>query len=307
MPDPTKKTISATQSPALFGASPYLTRWMLYQQFIGKATMEIERNPRMDWGLKMQPLILDQVAKDQQLEVIPNDRDNYIRRGLLGCTRDATIICPDRGPGALEIKCVFDYQQWATKWDGGQNVPREIEIQLQQQMLVGIGDGHTSSLYHWGLIAVWVCADLYYFEREPITSLWARLIDESKNFFDEVNGESPPPQPSGHPIEIPWLSELLPVKKATTLNLSREHHHVDTAQMVSMYKHHKDMERGGKAAAEPLRAKILALAGTYSNVLLPCGVNYKITQSGKSKRIDVYVPEHPLPPPPAPDSILAGG
>ena len=307
MPDPTKRTISATQSPALFGVSSYLTKWMLYQQFIGKATMEIERNERMDWGIKMQPLILDQVAKEQKLEVIPNDRDNYIRRGLLGCTRDATIICPDRGPGALEIKCVFDYNQWATKWDGGKNVPREYEIQLQQQMMVGDGDKLNDERLHyeWGLIAVWVCADLYYFERKPIHDLWEKLEEESKLFFLQCEGHIPPPQPLGHQIEISWLSELMPIQKATTLDLSREYHHIKTSEMVSMYKHHKDNETTGKAAAEPLRSRMLALAGTYSNVLLPCGVSYKLTQSGKSKRISVYVPEHPLPP--APESILAGG
>jgi hypothetical protein len=278
-------------------------------QFTGQAPMGIETNPRMEWGNKLQPLILDQVAKEQKLEVIPNDRDNYIRRGLLGCTRDATIICPDRGPGALEIKCVFDYTQWATKWDGGKNIPREYEIQLQQQMMIGDGDELEDERlsYEWGIIAVWVCADLYYFERKPIHDLWDRLDLEASSFMCQVNGTIDPPDPFGHPIEIPWLSQLLPVQKSTTLDLSREYHHVKTSELVSMYKHLKDTESGSKSAAEPLRAKMLALAGTYSNVLLPCGVNYKITQSGNSKRINVYIPENPLPPPEAPESIISGG
>src|SRR5216684_8768697 len=152
MPDPTKQTISATESPALLGSSPYLTRWMLWQRFANGIEPEREESSRMNWGKAMQPLIVKRVAEERKLEVIPNEGDNYIRRGLLGCTRDATIISPDHGPGALEVKCVFDYEQWGRKWDGGKSVPREIEIQLQQQILVGDGDQMRQLSYEWGLI-----------------------------------------------------------------------------------------------------------------------------------------------------------
>src|SRR6202030_2608549 len=174
MPDPERKTLSATESPALFGASPYVTRWMLYQKFANGENIEKPADERMNWGKLMQPIIIEQVARERGLEVIPNN-DTYVRRGLLGCTRDATIIAPGIGPGALKIKCVFDYRVWMTKWNGGKTVPREVEIQLQQQMFVGDGDSNLTpeviekaTPYNWGLIAVWVCADLYYFERQPI-------------------------------------------------------------------------------------------------------------------------------------------
>src|ERR1700719_3590099 len=173
MPDPNRITLSATEAPALFGASPYLTKFMLYHKFANGENIEKPADERMNWGKLMQPIIIEQVAKERGLEVIPNP-DLYVRRGLLGCTRDATIIAPGIGPGALEIKCVFDYRAWMQKWNGGKTVPREVEIQLQQQMYVG-QDGHINQLdgqhYLWGLICVWVCADLYYFERKPITDL----------------------------------------------------------------------------------------------------------------------------------------
>ena len=301
MPDSTKQTISATQSPALFGASSYLTRWMLYMQFAGKAEMETtEPNPRMEWGKKMQPLVLDQVAKDQKLEVVPNNIDSYIRRGLLGCTRDATIICPSRGPGALEIKCVFDYTAWMQKWNGGKTVPREYEIQLQQQMFVGDES--------WGMIAVWVCADLYYFERKPIIDLWQRLNVEAADFFAQVKGELPAPKPFGAPIEIPWLTSMFPTVKNSVLDLSHDPVHVKTSEKVSMYQFHSEQESGAKTGKELIRGELLALAMENEMVLLPCGVNYRIQKSGRGKTIKPYVPEVPLPPPLAADeSILSGG
>src|SRR6202030_946823 len=124
---------------------PYLTKFMLYHKFANGENIEKPADERMNWGKLMQPIIIKQVAQERGLEVIPNmdgatGLDTYVRRGLLGCTRDATIIAPGIGPGALEIKCVFDYRVWMQKWNGGKTVPREVEIQLQVQMMVGHGE-----------------------------------------------------------------------------------------------------------------------------------------------------------------------
>src|SRR6185503_18450379 len=117
MPDPARRTVSATESPMLFNASPYGTRWTLWQRHANGIEIPYDVNERMEWGTLMQPLLLEQAARDLKLEVTPEHR--YVSRGSLGCTRDATVYCPDRGPGALETKCVFDYKTWMTKWGGG--------------------------------------------------------------------------------------------------------------------------------------------------------------------------------------------
>src|SRR5712671_4055890 len=111
MPDPERRTISATESPALFGASPYATPWMLYQRFANGVDIDSQGDNRMDWGQRLEPLILAHAAQELRLEVRPNREPDgtqrYVRRGRLGCTRDGTVICPDRGPGAIETKAVF--------------------------------------------------------------------------------------------------------------------------------------------------------------------------------------------------------
>src|SRR3989442_9052297 len=128
MPDTTKQTISATQSPALFGVSPYMTRWMLLRHFIHGDPIDSPEHERMTWGKKLQPLVLAQAAEDLHLEVRPNAEDVYLRSEHfpIGCTRDAEIICPDRGPGTLETKCVFDYGVWMQTWNGGKALPKHI-------------------------------------------------------------------------------------------------------------------------------------------------------------------------------------
>ena len=72
MPDQTRKTISSTQASALVDQSPYMTKWMLYQWLRREDPGEDEADARMQWGLKMQPLVLAQCAEDLRLEVIPN-------------------------------------------------------------------------------------------------------------------------------------------------------------------------------------------------------------------------------------------
>lgn len=287
MPDPTRQTISATEASALWNVSPYVTRWMLFQKFANGVDIDAEEDVRMSWGKKLQPLILQQAAEDLRLEVIPNDDDAYHRRGLLGCTRDATIICPDRGPGALETKCVFDYRTYMSAWQGGKIAPAPYEIQLQQQMLVGEAEP-----YKWGVIAVWCAGEVHYFNREPIPDLWDKLNEEAAAFFQSV-ADKQEPDPFGAPIEIEWLTKLLPTERGKVIDLSAD----ETAAVRSYcdiaeaYVQAKGHENAGKNLAEPLRAKLLALARDAQEVWLPGAIKVSIGGNEKSKRLKVFVPK----------------
>jgi hypothetical protein len=285
MPDPTKKTISATQTPALWNLSPYYTRWMLYHHFANGMPLDSEENARMAWGKKLQPLIVEQAAQDLHFEVRPNADDTYHRRGLVGCTRDATIICPSRGPGALETKCVFDYRYWMQDWRGGEAIPKPHEIQLQQQMMVGDEDGEP---YKWGVIAAWVAGDVHYFEREPVPEFWTMIEGEARDFFQSI-ADKAEPEPFGVPLELPWLNELFPVEPKKVLDLSADGEtHLEIARM---YANAKEQEAAGARTAEPLRARLLALAKDAEEVLLPFDCKVRIRPHGKGKRITVQVPE----------------
>jgi predicted phage-related endonuclease len=302
MPDPYMKTVSASEAAALFNASPYLTRWMLYQKFANKLDISRPSSDRMNWGKKLQSAIIEQVAEDKKLVVIPNITECYDWRGHLGCTVDSVIICPERGPGALEIKCVFDYNVWAATWRGG-TVPRHYEIQLQTQMLVGDG----TRPYEWGMIAVWVCAKMYYFERKPIQGLWHQLLQEAELFFEQVSKRAEP-DPFGAACEAPFLTALFQTRADSVLDLSNDPEHVKTAADVGAYQAFKEMRAGAERVAEEKRVKFLALAKDYAFVKLPCGVGYRVAKSGKGKTIIPYIPETPLPPPPSkgPPIIAAG-
>lgn len=309
MPDPTLETISASEAAALFNVSPYVTRWMLWQRFANGLDIDPTADARMTWGTKLEPLILDQAAEDMRLEVRPNREPNgaqqYFRNGWFGCHRDGDIICPDRGPGAIEAKSIFNYQTWMADWAGGKAPPRHVEIQLQIQMYVGTGNG---SPFQWGVIAAWVAGDVHYFERVPIPELFDRLHAEAKVFFADVKAKNEP-EPFGVTPELPWLNSLFPTEHGKVLDLSEHAEAAAYLEATVQYRNAKEQEAGGKRTAEPLRAKLLAFIKDADKVLLPDGVRINITPVHNGKRIKVYVPDGraTLSPNAIPDDILMAG
>jgi predicted phage-related endonuclease len=309
VPDPTLETISASEAAALFNVSPWVTRWMLWQRFANGMDIDAEPDARMSWGTKLEPLILEQASEDMRLEVRPNRQPNgaqqYFRTGWFGCHRDGDIICPDRGPGAIETKSVFNYQTWMADWGGGKVPPRHVEIQLQVQMYVGAGN---ASPFHWGVIAVWIAGEVYYFERQPIPELFDRLHAEAKSFFASVKSKDEP-DPFGATVELPWLNQMFPTERGKTLDLSEHPEAPAYVEATVEYRNAKEQEAGGKRTAEPLRAKLLAFIKDADKVILPEGVRINITPVHNGKRIKVYVPDGraTLSPNAIPDDILTAG
>jgi hypothetical protein len=284
MPDSTRKTISATEMSMLLGVSPYGTRWMLYQRFAHDIEAPGPDHNRLDWGTKMEPLLLEQAAADLRLEVKTNRQPDgsqiYLRRGLLGCSRDADIYDPQRGPGALETKCCFDYKVLMQEWDGGKTPPRQHEIQLQQQMYVGDG----VKPYEWGTIALWCGGDMTYFHRKPMLDLWETFEREAESFFADV-AAGREPSPFGAPVEVPLLKQLFSKPTGeiiSAVDVLGEAEATKLAQRVV----DADYQRAVRLAAEKIeketQAKLLGLIKDADELELPQGIRVKVTRSPRA-------------------------
>lgn len=271
MPDNTFKTVSASELAALFDQSPYTTRWMLYQRFKNHTPIDPEEHSRMTWGKKMQPLLLEHVADELRFEVQANNFDHFETRNQIGCTRDAVITCPDRGPGALETKCVFDYGVWMRSWDGGKRPPVHYEIQLQAQMFVGDQEGKS---YDWGVLAAWVCGEMEYFERKPDERLWKEMEWRAAQFFSDVE-KGNEPNPLGAVVEVPLLNELYPAVARKTL----ESEDLEMMEDARLYKWAQGEKSRFTKLEGTLKAKLVAFCKDHDVVQFPEGVFIDIKKS----------------------------
>ena len=267
MPDPNRETISATQVAALFDASPYVTRWMLYQHFANGLDIDPDESSRMKLGKRVQLALLDQAADDLAFAVTKNESDLYVRsvKNKIGCTRDAEVLCPDRGIGALELKTVWDYSVWMTAWGGG-IVPRHIELQLQVQMMVGDG----STPFGWGVIGACVCGEMKYWERAPMVKLWKDIEERVVKFFRDID-DGNEPEPFGDPAEDPLMALLYP---SADPEKEQDLDDIELGETARMYAWAKAEATGHKKVESALRPKLLEAAKDNGVTKLPGAVLY---------------------------------
>lgn len=145
--------VSSTEVSALFGVSPYLTKFELYHTKKDRVIIELEDNERMKWGRRLEDVIAAGFAEDNGL--ILRKMMEYMRHPTqigMGASFDYEIIGVNpviassidnykniyqkaflqHGAGILEIKKV-DSLIYRDHWEEYE-APQHIEFQAQQQM-----------------------------------------------------------------------------------------------------------------------------------------------------------------------------
>lgn len=134
-----QKDITSTESAALFGESPYTTKFELWHRKHSGVAPEFETNERMGWGNHLEAAIANGLAAQYGWVIEP--MKSYWRRLdiRMGSSFDFIITNLEGGAAHLEIKNV-DFLQFRDKWlehdDGFVEAPAHIEIQVQHQMAV---------------------------------------------------------------------------------------------------------------------------------------------------------------------------
>lgn len=260
MPDPTRSTVSATQVPALFECSPYLTRFTLWHELNGTLPDVVEdaqdENERMFWGKRLEPVILSEIQRRRDLLVEPNAPGHYVRHpgAGFGATIDADIRDLTRGPGVVEAKCV-DWLVWKSGWTDTQ-APAHIELQLQAQM-AAVGAG-------WGVIACLIGGnDLREYDREPDAELIREITERSNAFMQSIR-DKVEPDPMGDPMEDPFIKARWPGSPVPLeLNLFEDR---DAMEVVRQYDYWTRSESTAKKERGKLKTKLLALAKDADSV-----------------------------------------
>lgn len=259
MPDPSRSTISASQVAALWGASPYVTRWMLYHWARGTVSLDEPENVRMEMGLRFEAAILDLAARELRLDVTQNAENRYRRHESirLGCTVDSLVTDPALGVGIVEAKNV-DSMVWRQDWNETA-APKHIEIQLQAQMLV-LGAS-------WGAIAALVGGNRFLlYRREPNRRLWASMEAQVRAFWDEVEAEREP-SPAGIERELRLLDHLYPkADPHKVIHLDDDH---DAAELVEAYALARKARRQAEADVEATKTLIGAMLQDAKYLYVP--------------------------------------
>ena len=142
--------VTSTESPALFGLSPWSTAFELWHQKKDAKVVSIDENERMSWGLALERYIAHMVAKRYGVKVrrlfiayirredvsMGASFDYEIVGAVAGEVEDTVLqnLYTQHGPGVLEVKNV-DRSVYAANWQDD-TAPDHIEIQVQHQLHV---------------------------------------------------------------------------------------------------------------------------------------------------------------------------
>ena len=262
--------LTSTEMPALFGMSPYATRFELWHRKRGATLLEIADNERMRWGRRLEAVIAHGIAEDRGWTIKPLKvyvRDTACR---MGASFDFEIIGDPRGPGVLEIKNVdlFRYlDTWTFSRDesGRKTVeaPAHIEVQLQAQLTV------LEELdYRWGVIAAFVGGNTpVLIERTHDAEVAMALRSEATAFWRSIeDGHAPEPMfpdDAQAVIRQHWMAE-----PGTLADLT---HDARAAELAAAYLDAQRRETLASDEKESCKAELLQLIGDREKAICPGG------------------------------------
>lgn len=181
--------VTSTEVSALFNLSPYMTAFELWHKKKAQVIDDFEPNERMTWGLRLEEAIAKGIAEDRGWKIRKINRYGRLPELRLGASYDYQIMKGYGGVeenGAFEAKNV-DWLRAREVWIEGDDAeaPPHIEIQIQQEMLVGG--------FPWGCIGALVGGnEPRVLIRKPNQPLWTRIKTKVARFWESIENNTPP-------------------------------------------------------------------------------------------------------------------
>ena len=240
--------ITSTKAPALFGLSPYMTKFELWHRIKNNVVVDFKENKRTKWGTKLEASIAECIAEEKGWTVRPFKE--YIRDDELkvGSSFDFRIIDKEKGDGCLEIKNV-DSLVYRDNWTDDE-APVHIELQVQHQLLV--------SELKYAYIGVLVGGNdekLIYRERDEIVI--QAIIDETAKFWKSIE-DNVPPEPDFKSDAV-FLKELYQHAEPNSIFDARDDERV--FELASKYKEAADNSKEALVVKEACKAELLTIIG----------------------------------------------
>lgn len=264
-----KQDVSSTQVAALLGASPYRSRFALWHlKRSGTDADPFVPNNATKWGKRLQNVVALGICEDEgwQCEDLSFFylRDPDLR---IGASMDVKAICPNAGPGLLEIKTTayFDESRGWFK----DTAPVDYEMQLQTQMHLAIRDGQD---IRWGAIgALDGRKEVRIYRRAYDPQFGQILDDEARKFWNSIAAnDEPDPDYKMDAALIRLLQG--PIKVGVTVDLSKNNnaHRVleDYLKTDESYKAVKKQSDALDEGRKALKTELHHLAGPAEAVII---------------------------------------
>lgn len=272
-----RTAVNSTESPALFGLSPYATTYEVWHRKRGTLPDDFGDNDRMQAGRHIEPAIASLVAERYGVVVEPFKDYALDREARMGSSFDFRIVghaelsyselarlFREHGPGILECKNV-DFLAHRDRWTEDE-CPDHIEIQLQHQL--ELAD------LEWGAIAALVGGNtLWLYVRMRDRAVGRGLRKRIAEFWksQDDNAEPDPVMPDDAEAVISMYQYADPDAVFSALNDD-----VFAAKMLE-YKRLGEEIKERQKQFETIKAETLMIVGSASRVVTDVG-NICLTQ-----------------------------
>jgi putative phage-type endonuclease len=211
--------VGASESAALFGISPYSSRFKLWLEKTGRAPQwepNGDQAERLAWGLALEEPIANEYEKRSKRRLwrfSPYCIAQHPDVEEMFATPDGFILeAPDRpGEGTLQIKNTANV--WSP--DGwGEGVPLHVQCQVQHELACTGRDWAT-------VVALANGCKLKTWDVPRDDEFIGTLVDEVRLFWRDVREDRMPPA-DGHPETLAALKRLHPLDNGETIILPAE-------------------------------------------------------------------------------------
>lgn len=250
--------VGASEVPALFDCSPWLTHFELWHRKAGSiATPEFDLDERMRWGVLLEPVILDEACARYGWETVETPKNLSNGRGLGGHPDRFVRRLSDGKVGPVEAKAV----DWIQRKKWGEEPP--LNYLLQPQTYCGLGDAE------WCAIVALVggnSLERWEFDFRP--NLYAEIEKRVEEFWQSIRANDPPRPDFAR--DGATLAEVLGEPTEEVIDLRHDNAADDLACNFLMAKARiKEAEQDAEEAKNALLMKI----GNAGFAMLP---NHKI-------------------------------
>lgn len=254
--------LTSTDVAALFGMSPYKTKFELWNEKRSGTPTPVAQNARMTWGSRLEASIAAGIAEDQGWNIRPFKeyvRDPELR---IGSSFDFLIYSPTGDIGhriaILEIKTVdaLAFKNGWTVTDDFIEAPAHIELQVQHQLLVsGLSVAYIGVLIGGN--------DVRVLRREADHDVHCAIRSEAAAFWDSIaNNQAPDPVMPGDAAAVIRMHQFAEPGK-----LFDARNDATIAAAVAEYARLKREARDLEELADARKAEILQVIGDAERVL----------------------------------------